>query len=63
MKATVSQGQLRGIVRARGEEAGGELQHRMQMNPRKAFGANEKLTRCARKELTPLETALAMADT
>ena len=36
MKATVSQGQLRGIVRARGEEAGGELRHRMQMNPRKA---------------------------
>jgi len=36
LKATVSQGQLRGIVRARGEEAGGKLQHRMQMNPRKA---------------------------
>ncbi|MFN7173046.1 MAG: hypothetical protein ACK4P3_09730 [Fimbriimonadaceae bacterium] len=32
----MSQGQLRGIVRARGEEAGGELQHRMRMNPRKA---------------------------
>jgi hypothetical protein len=32
----VSQKQLRGTARARGEEAGGELQHRMQMNPREA---------------------------
>ena len=33
------------------------------VSTRKIFGANEKLTMCARKELPPLETALAMADT
>src|SRR5260221_14651968 len=36
LKSTVSQRLLRDIVRRRGEEAGGELQHRMQMKPRKA---------------------------
>jgi hypothetical protein len=32
----VSQRQLRGTARARGEEAGGKLQHRTQVNPREA---------------------------
>jgi hypothetical protein len=32
----VSQRQLRGTARARGEEAGGELQHRTQVKPREA---------------------------
>ena len=32
----MSQGQLRSTVRARGEEAGGELQHRTQVKPREA---------------------------
>ena len=32
----MSQRQLRGIVRARGEEAGGKLQHRTQVKPREA---------------------------
>jgi len=32
----VSQRQLRGAARARGEEAGGKLQHRTQVNPREA---------------------------
>jgi len=32
----VSRRQLRGTVRARGEEAGGKLQHRTQVNPREA---------------------------
>ena len=32
----MSQGQLRGTARARGEKAGGELQHRTQVKPREA---------------------------
>ena len=36
LKATVSQRQLRGTARARGEEAVGKLQHRTQVNPREA---------------------------
>ena len=32
----MSQRQLRGTARARGEEAGGELQHRTQVKPREA---------------------------
>ena len=32
----MSRRQLRGTVRARGEEAGGKLQHRTQVNPREA---------------------------
>src|SRR2546428_10201957 len=36
LEATVSQEQLRDPVRARGEEAGGVLQHLTRVNPRKA---------------------------
>ena len=36
LEATVSQKQLRGTARARGEEAVGELQHRTQVKPREA---------------------------
>ena len=32
----MSQGQLRGTARARGEEVGGELQHRTKVKPREA---------------------------
>lgn len=54
MKATVSQGQLRGIVRARGEEAGGELQHRMKMNPRKAGLMEASVLGNATPDIQPL---------
>src|ERR1035438_1345863 len=36
LEATVSQRQLRGTARGRGEEAGGELQHRTQVKLREA---------------------------
>ncbi len=54
LKATVSQRQLRGIVRARGEEAGGKLQHRMRMNPRKAGLMEASVLGNATPDIQPL---------
>jgi hypothetical protein len=49
----VSQGQLRGTVRARGEEAGGELQHRTQVKPREAGLVEASVLRNATPDIQP----------
>jgi hypothetical protein len=49
----VSQRQLRGTARARGEKAGGELQHRTQVKPREAGLVEASVLRNATPNLQP----------
>jgi len=49
----VSQRQLRGTARARGEKAGGELQHRTQVKPREAGLVAASVLRNATPDIQP----------
>jgi hypothetical protein len=50
----VSQRQLRGTARARGEEAGGKLQHRTQVKPREAGLMEASVLGNATPDIQPL---------
>lgn len=49
----MSQRQLRGTARARGEEAGGELQHRTQVKPREAGLVEASVLGNAKPDIQP----------
>ena len=53
LEATVSQRQLRGSARARGEKAGDELQHRTQVKPREAGLGEASVLRNATPDIQP----------